>query len=159
MRSLLWLSILAITTAVAPTQAHPGCPLHPVTLSAMRSCYRRLLVFAPSAADPRYKAEEAVLDAAADDMMDREVLLVPILGSSAHYTAPLDAPSAMLTGREQNESRQRFHTSAHAFRVILLGEDGGSKLSSKSEVSMEKLNSLIDSMPTRKQEMQRPHSN
>ena len=47
----------------------------------MRNCYRPLLVFSPSANDARLKRQSEILDADADDMMDRFVLFTPILPS------------------------------------------------------------------------------
>jgi hypothetical protein len=125
----------------------------------MRHCYRPLLVFAPTAADPRLARQQAWLDQAADDMMDRNVLYLPVVPSAKDFRAPLDAPYALLNGPELTSLRRRFHIAPGAFAVVLLGEDGGAKLHSSGPVPIAKLNALIDSMPTRKQEMQRPHTN
>ncbi len=143
----------------ARAQARPGCPEHPRTLAAMRNCYRPLLVFAPSATDPRVKRQQAALDAAADDMMDRDVLFVPVLASAQAFNPPLDAPYAVLPEAVLDEIRRRFHVGAGAFAVVLLGEDGGAKLRAGEPVPMERLNSLIDAMPTRQREMQQPDTN
>ena len=156
--SLALLAALAMLPA-ARAQAHPGCPVRPATLAAMRGCYRPLLVFSPSATDPRLARQQASLDQAADDMMDRDVLLLPVLGDAAHYQQPLDAPSAVLPAAELAAARQRFHVARDQFRVILLGEAGGSKLSRSTPVTVDRLNRLIDTMPTRRREMQQPHSN
>ena len=125
----------------------------------MRSCYRPVLVFSPSGSDPRFKQQEATLDGAADDMMDRFMLLVPVLDSPRGYQAPLDAPAATLPARELRRLRLRFHVAANEFRVVLLDEDGADSLSINKPIPMDRMNSLIDSMPRRKLEMQRPNSN
>jgi len=41
----------------AMAQSSPECPMHPQTLAQMRDCYRPLLIFAPTADDPRLGAE------------------------------------------------------------------------------------------------------
>ena len=140
-------------------QSSPDCPVHPATLTAMRHCYRPLLVFAPSVNDPRLARQQASLDKAADDMMDRNVLYLPVIPGPAGFSAPLDAPYALLPRSEIETARRRFHVAPDAFAVVLLGEDGGEKLRSSLPVSIEKLNSLIDGMPMRKLEIQRPHTN
>ena len=56
-------------------------------------------------------------------------------------------------------ARRRYGVLPASFRVLLLGEDGGVKLTSHTPVAVERLNSLVDSMPTRKLEMRRPHAN
>jgi len=133
--------------------------MHPQALSQMRNCYRPLLIFAPSADDPRLDAERHALDAAADDMMDRNVLLIPVVEPEARFEPPLDAPYVLLSAAENAALRKRYAIAPGTFRVLLLGEDGGVKLRSNEPVSVDRLNSLIDSMPGRKIEMQHPHAN
>jgi transcriptional regulator with AAA-type ATPase domain len=55
--------------------------------------------------------------------------------------------------------REQFRIPPQDFAVLLLGEDGTVKLRAANPVSADRLNELIDSMPTRKQEMLRPHAN
>ena len=159
MRALLLIPWTALGVLSLVAQSRPDCPTRPNTVAAMRSCYRPLLVFAPSSGDARLAAQRTMLDGAADDMMDRNVLLVPIAADPSSFTAPLDAPYVVLPPAETQANRQRYGVAAGSFQVLLLGEDGGVKLRSNTPVSAERLNSLIDSMPMRKLEMQRPHSN
>jgi hypothetical protein len=125
----------------------------------MRRCYRPLLVFSPSATDPRLARQQSALDEAADDMMDRFVLFIPVLAKSTNYHAPLDTPYAILPPKELTAIRTRFEIPENQFTVLLLGEDGAIKLRSTNPVTISRLNSLIDAMPDRKLEMQRPHAN
>jgi hypothetical protein len=82
------LAILLVFPAFG--QANPKCQVRPQTLAAMRHCYRPLLVFSPSANDPRLRKQGAILDDTADDMMDRFVLLTPVIPNSRGYQTPLD---------------------------------------------------------------------
>lgn len=146
-------------SSAAMAQAHSGCPERPRTVAAMRTCYRPVLVFSPTSGDPRFKQQESTLDDAADDMMDRNMLLIPILARATGYQAPLDAPSLQLPPRELALLRRHFHVSARDFRVVLLNEDGHDSLSSDSPIGISRLDSVIDAMPRRKIEMQQPNSN
>ena len=125
----------------------------------MRHCYRPLLVFSPSASDPRLIRQQSLLDEAADDMMDRFVLLIPVITKSTNYQPPLDTPYALLSQKELAAIRNRFQIAENQFTVLLLGEDGTIKLRSTIPVTISRLNSLIDAMPDRKVEMQRAHAN
>jgi hypothetical protein len=160
MRSYLPIFLAAVALSPVSAQSHPQCPTRPQSLAQMRGCYRPLLVFAPAPGDGRLAAQRDALDSAADDMMDRNVLLVPILaGSAAGFQAPLDAPYVLLGATEMAAARKRYEMASGGFRVLLLGEDGGVKLRSSEPVPVDRLNSLIDSMPMRRLEMQRPHAN
>ncbi|HLH35526.1 MAG TPA: DUF4174 domain-containing protein [Alloacidobacterium sp.] len=156
---LLPLAILFLAPVFLHAQARPDCALRPASLVQMRHCYRPLLVFSPGATDPRLAKQQSTLDNAADDMMDRFVLFIPVLEKSTHYQPPLDTPYVLLKQKELTAIRDRFHISQSEFAVLLLGEDGEIKLRSTNPVTITHLNSLIDAMPDRKLEMQRPHAN
>ncbi len=157
-RLLLAVSLCA-TAAAAGAQARSDCPLRPQTLAAMRGCYRPLVVFSRSTGDARLKQQQSALDAAADDMMDRFVLMVPVLENASGYVPPLDAPYIVLPKAEQEAIRHRLGARAGDFQSVLLGEDGSAKLRSSRPLTVDRLNALIDAMPTRRMEMARPHAN
>ena len=92
-------------------------------------------------------------------MMDRFVLFTPVLPSSKGFSAPLDTPYVLLSAQQMQAIRSQFHVPQETFVVVLLGEDGSEALRSTRPVDSTRLNSLIDTMPTRKMEMQRPHAN
>lgn len=158
-RSLPLAILFLLAPAALMTQARPTCAMRPTTLLQMRHCYRPLLVFSPDAKDVRLKKQQATLDEAADDMMDRFVLLVPVLARPAGYQTPLDTPYIVLGSKESGKVRDRFHIPENQFAVLLLGEDGAVKLRSGAPVPISRLNARIDAMPERKVEMQRPHAN
>jgi hypothetical protein len=117
------------------------------------------MVFSPSASDPRLIRQQSLLDEAADDMLDRFVLFLPVAPQSASYKPPLDTPYVLLNQKELTAIRSRFQVPENQFTVLLLGEDGGIKFHSTVPVTINRLNSLIDAMPDRKVEMARPHAN
>jgi len=159
MTKLLPLAILLLAPVFAQAQARPNCALKPTSLTQMRRCYRPLLVFSPSATDARLVKQQSALDESADDMMDRFVLFIPVITKSTNYQPPLDTPYAILPSKELTSIRTRFQIAENQFTVLLLGEDGVIKLTSPTPVTISRLDSLIDAMPDRKLEMQRPHAN
>jgi hypothetical protein len=154
---LLLLLVIGIPTVLG--QANLRCQVRPSSLAAMRHCYRPLLVFSPSAGDARLKDQSRMLDAAADDMMDRFVMFTPVLPDTKGFIAPLDTPYIVLTGREMRVIREQFHVPANVFEVLLLNEEGRAKLRSEKPVDVTRLNALIDSMPEREVEMLRRDAN
>ena len=156
---LLFLIALSLPCAPALAQANAKCQVQPRTLAAMRNCYRPLLVFSPTAADSRLKKQSELLDQDADDMMDRFVMLTPILPSTKGFSAPLDTPYVVLSYQQMEAIRAQFQVPADTFLVVLLGEDLGEKLRSERPIDPMRLNAFIDAMPSRKIEVQRPHAN
>src|ERR1700740_256979 len=118
---LLPLAILLLAPVFAQAQARPDCALRPASLTQMRHCYRPLLVFSPGATDARLIKQQSLLDEAADDMMDRFVLLIPVLSKSPNYQPPLDTPYALLSQKELAAIRSRFQIAENQFIVLLLG--------------------------------------
>jgi hypothetical protein len=156
---ILPLAILLLAPLFAQAQARPDCALRPASLTQMRHCYRPLLVFSPSATDARLVKQQSTLDEAADDMMDRFVLFTPVITKSTNYQPPLDTPYALLSQKELAAIRNHFQIPENQFIILLLGEDGTIKLRSTTPVTINRLNALIDAMPDRQLEMQRPHAN
>jgi hypothetical protein len=150
--------VLALATAAQP-QARPTCAVVPKSLEAMKGCYRPLLVFSASGDDLRLRRQVEMLDTAADDMMDRFVLFTPIVPDGKRVSTPADSPYTVLSSKEMAAVRAQFHISAGEFTVLLLDEDGTVKLRSPSPVNADRLNALIDKLPGRQAEMQRPHAN
>ena len=148
--------LLAIgALAVVPrmhAQVSSNCPIQPATLKAMHNCYRPVLVFAPAAANASFKTQQSLLERYADDMMDRDLLYVPVLGQSAHFEKPLDAPYVVPGAAELKLMRERFHIDQSEFVVVLVGKDGGEKFRSLKPVSVLKLDALVDAMPMGRQE-------
>ena len=150
----LFLSPLAMQA-----QAKLSCKVQPANLAGMQNCWRPLLVFSPSDRDPRLKQQEEMLDADADDMMDRFVLFTPIVPSARHVPTPLDAPWTLLNQVEMNAVRAKFHIPLDRFEVVLLDEAGVPRLRRDTPIPTHDLNTLIDTWPRRKQEELRRGAN
>lgn len=148
MRSYLRLAVVALMSVTyVRAQLAPGCPVQPTTLKAMHDCYRPLLVFAPTARDASFASQQAMLDQYADEMMDRNLLYVPVLAQGGHFQAPLDAPYVLLKPSEMNAIRSRFQVGPTEFVVMLVGKDGGEKFRTRKAISVLKLDEIVDAMP------------
>lgn len=108
---------------------------------AQAGATRPLYVFAPSADDPRLATQRATLASAAAGLAEREMPAIVIAGDSVAGS-----------GARASALRARFGIAVAQFRVILVGKDGGVKLSSPSPVTAATLFSLVDAMPMRRQE-------
>jgi len=145
--------------SVLRAQAMLSCKVQPANLAEMKNCWRPLLVFSPSDTDARLKQQEQMLDADADDMMDRFVLFTPIVPRAKQVPTPLDAPWTLLAENQMQAVREKFHVPVNRFEVMLLGEDGKPKLVRDVPIATGELNALIDTMPRRKLEEVRRGAN
>jgi len=150
-RILLLAAAFTMTTQLHG-QAGPNCPVQPATFKAMRDCFRPVLVFAPAASDPSFAAQQVLLDQYADDMMDRNLLYIPVLEQPKQFQQPLDAPYVVLKPSELAAIRARFHVPSSEFTVILIGKDGGEKFRSRKPISVLQIDALVDAMPMGRQE-------
>jgi len=120
----------ALALVALPALANGEDPLEPYLWQA-----RPVIVFAPSAEDPRFVQQMAWLEARAAEMEDRDVVILT-------DTDP-ESGSAL---------REKFHP--RGFNLILVGKDGGVKLRKPFPWNVRELTRAIDKMPMRRQEMQ-----
>lgn len=113
-------------------------------LGGYRDHKRVVLVFAPTAADPRLSRQRAELDRLIAPPDDRDLVRVEVVG--AHVTG---------AGAPADRLRRRFGVPAGGFRVVLIGKDGGAKLTADQPVGAARLAAVIDAMPMRRDEMRR----
>ncbi len=125
-------SILAM--AAFPGQAAPSIA---DPLAVYRSKARVLLVLAPSANDVRLRRQREMFASMKAGADERDLALVEAIG----------------TTEEARALRHRFGL-ASDFHAILIGKDGGDKLTSVEPLGSGDLFPLIDAMPMRQQEMQ-----
>ncbi|PPD30025.1 MAG: hypothetical protein CTY20_04550 [Hyphomicrobium sp.] len=110
---------------------------------------RPLLVFAPSEGSASLTTQRAIVASLRPAFQDRHMVVVYIVG---------DTVQAELGGKPSQSAaplRSRYGVDAGEFRVILIGKDGGEKLSSGSPIAATALFSTIDAMPMRKDETRR----
>ena len=136
MRDALWTvamaGLLAMTVRSTGVSARDQDPL-----SAYRWTSRVLVISAPGADDPRLRAQRDILAVARAGVADRDLVSVEAIGPDPRSTA----------------LRRRFRLPDDAFRAVLVGKDGGAKLSSDEPIPQQALFSTIDAMPMRRDEM------
>ena len=109
---------------------------------------RVLLVFAPGEDDPGLVEQRLILAAAAQGAGQRDLVVVEVVGTRASGPAmPADGSADAL--------RRHFGVPAAAFRAVLVGKDGGAKLSEAAPIGADRLFAVVDAMPMRRQEMGR----
>ena len=108
---------------------------------------RVLLIFAANQRDADYQLQQAILEAADDGLIERDMVVIRAFSDKQLF---VDSQS-----HEQAAESfyQRFAVEPDEFRVILVGKDGTIKLDRESTVSDAELFTLIDAMPMRRHEM------
>lgn len=110
---------------------------------------RPLIVFAPSAADARLARQKTIVAGHRPAFLDRDVVVVYVVGGDLMHE--LGAPPGMSAGA----LRSLYRASEGAFRVLLVGKDGGVKIDSPAPVAAIDLFAEIDRMPMRRDEMKK----
>ncbi|MDX7950460.1 DUF4174 domain-containing protein [Lichenihabitans sp. Uapishka_5] len=128
-------ALLALPLALAaaiPAAAAPD------SLAAHRWTHRVVLVLTPDAADTRLAEQRAILNHMGAAARHRDLTLVAVTGDTA----------------EAGALRRRFGLGS-GFQAVLVGKDGGAKLTAAEPLRPEALLPLIDAMPMRQDEMRR----
>lgn len=111
-------------------------------LDALRWRSRVLVVSAPDTGNADLKAQRAALGPVRGGLAERDLVVVEAIGRE---------PGAQAL-------RDRLGLPAGAFRAVLVGKDGGAKLTADAPIPPQRLFATIDSMPMRRQEMRRSSS-
>ncbi len=85
-------------------------------------------------------------------LLDRDLSIVYVVGGELSHD--LGPPPGMSPGA----IRSLYRASEGAFRVLLIGKDGGIKMDSPQPISAADLTAEIDRMPMRRDEMRRRSS-
>ncbi|RVU20189.1 DUF4174 domain-containing protein [Methylobacterium oryzihabitans] len=106
------------------------------SLDAYRWKARVLVIAAADADDPHLAEQRRIVAAAQRGSRERDLVVVEAVGP----------------GVEAEGLRRRFGLPAREFRAVLVGKDGGAKLSAAAPISAERLFEIIDAMPMRRDE-------
>ena len=107
---------------------------------------RPLVVFAGSDSDPALARQRGIVKALRPAFIDRKMVVVYVAGETV--TADLGPPPQQSAAA----LRQRYGVAQGQFRALLIGLDGGVKLTSSEPMAGEKLFVTIDAMPMRQDE-------
>ena len=114
-------------------------------LDSLLPKHRLLVVFSPSASDPRLVRQERAIRGETRAMRERDLVKIVVL---PHAASP--------EGLDPIALRRRYHVRADDFRVLLIGKDGGVKRTSAVPVAMRGIFAQIDTMPMRREEVKKP---
>jgi hypothetical protein len=117
-------------------------------LDSVRWEYRPLLIFTPQIDHPALGRQSTILAEATAGLADRRMAVYVVEPERVFTTFGAPAPDA-----DAEALRRRFRIPDAAFRVILVGLDGGAKLTADEPVSTGTLFSTIDAMPMRQREL------
>jgi len=126
--TLIGFGLAALTTCAA--MAEP--------LDAYRWRARVLVLSAPDPADPNLLAQRAALGSMRDGAAERDLVVLEAIG----------------TGAEARRMRAQLSLPEGEFRAVLVGKDGGAKLTEAAPIPPQKLFATIDAMPMRRGEIQ-----
>ena len=108
---------------------------------------RPLVVFAPSDSHALYRRQVAALSGKRSQLANRDMVVIQVVGG--HVVSTLGRSP----GLSADALRRRYGVGPASFRAILVGKDGGVKISSAAPLSASRLFATIDAMPMRRQEM------
>ncbi len=148
-RILFCLSLPMVLTAT-PTSAQHTPPMD--ILAPYRWQHRIVIVFADDLQKGKAAGFLASVAARQEDFIDRDMLLVtvhPKKALLADESLPKEALDAL---------QKKYNADGARFRVVLIGKDGGQKLSRVGETELQDIFDLIDTMPMRRQEMRQKKS-
>ncbi len=115
---------------------------------------RILMVFSPAPFHAEFTAFERQLTENAAGVRDRDLVVFRVFeaGESRLEDRPLPAAEA-------DELRRRFKAEPGRLTVILIGKDGGVKMTRERHADLQEIFDRIDSMPMRRQEMREKDQN
>jgi hypothetical protein len=147
MLKLIFLSCLIM--ALIPGGVNAGRPPEATDLGQYRWKNRLLFLFSPSPVVPAYQSLDQELRRNPDGVADRDLLVFRILEQG-----PSAVGSQEISPQDAANLQRLFGVSPGAFKVVLVGKDGGVKLERSGLVTLSEIFTLIDSMPMRQREMQ-----
>ena len=110
---------------------------------------RLLLLFTPRSDDPRLQRQNQILDDVESDLVDRDLVVIRLAPDAPVTVDRVPAADASPAGLYR-----AFGVAQDAFAVLLIGKDGGVKLTHAAPVDAASVFDLIDAMPMRQWEMQ-----
>jgi hypothetical protein len=116
-------------------------------MSNYRWTYRPLIVFADGASSAALTTQRGIVATSRTGLAERRVVVVWVIGTNVR--SELGPKPALSAGA----LRARYGVATGSFRAVLVGKDGGVKLSQRTPLSARRMFTTIDAMPMRQQEM------
>lgn len=118
-------------------------------MSGYRWKHRPVVVIAGPGGEAALAEQRRIFSANISGLRERGVVIVWVTGNTV--TTEL-GPGP---GISSEQLRRRFGAPENGFRVVLVGKDGGTKLSRSTPLPLNMLFGTIDAMPMRREEMRR----
>lgn len=134
--------LLGILVAVASLAFADGA----AAMSEYKWKYRPLVVFAASGTDANLVRQRQIVASLRPAFIDRQMVVIYVAGTTV--SADLGAPPRL----SAEALRQRYGAAAGEFKAVLVGKDGGVKLTSSKPFPARTLFRTIDAMPMRADE-------
>lgn len=147
------LATLAILAVLMP-YAFQSSRVEHDPLSTYRWTHRLLILHVPDTASGRTTLEafRASLEARMEDVLDRDLLVVPV--SDLPRAGDGLQPAVDLGPAERGAVRQRLGVQGRGAQLVLIGKDGGVKARQSGDVfDLADVLSLVDGMPMRRAEV------
>ena len=112
------------------------------TLRASKWQKRLVLLYAPTADNAEFKAQQALLAKDPAALQERDIQVLKL-------------EADQLSAADKQYLQQQLKVAPDQFAVLLLGKDGGVKLRQTEALTTQQLFGTIDTMPMRQQEMGR----
>ena len=118
-------------------------------MSGYRWKYRPVIVLAGAGGDAALAEQRRMFAGNRAGLAERDIVVVWVTGNNVHAEF---GPGPGLTAAQL---RARFGAAETRFRVVLVGKDGGMKLTQSTPLSTATLFGAIDPMPMRRNEISR----
>ena len=114
---------------------------------------RLLLLFAAGENTPEYAKISEEIEQHRHEMKDRDLVVIRLLESGSSRVNGRN-----LSGDETPRLRTRFEALPGRFKAVLIGKDGGVKLTRSDALRLQEVFDRIDAMPMRQREMRERES-
>lgn len=111
---------------------------------------RVILIFSPSFEHEKLEKQIKIFDQDRQGMMERKLKVIQITPNKMRIEK-----NSISTKKNIEKIYQNFKVNTSSFRLILIGLDGGNKISQSSPITLNKLFGTIDRMPMRRSEIKR----
>lgn len=135
----------ALLAGIAPMLVAPDAS----ALSNYRWTYRPVVVIAGTGGEAALAEQRRLFAANRSGLAERQIVVIWVTGNEVRSEL---GPAPGLSARQL---RARFGAANTGFRVVLIGKDGGTKLSQSAPLPPSVLFGTIDAMPMRRDEMRR----
>ena len=126
-----------------------GQAVDAAALAAYQGRKRPLVIFAPAADHPLLQRQRNDINGNRLALSDRDIVVVYVVA------AAVNTEFGSGPGMSGAALRTRFRVGEGAFRVLLIGKDGGVKLESAAPILHGDILSEIDRLPMRREEIRR----